>query len=122
MCGGGGNQTFTIIFTATKENQFPPVINDGANISNPGSDDNFVTDVTLGSTIIFRAGGDITSIDGITVEAGGNVFSDGPKKQDDGTWQGTIENSSSVLESGYSLTYTIAGEQYTQDPKLRIKQ
>ncbi|MBP6695943.1 MAG: hypothetical protein KA161_12500 [Saprospiraceae bacterium] len=119
MCG---NDTFKITFTATKDNPKPPVISDGKNISDPGSDKDFVTEVTQNATIIFLFGGDITSIESVSVEPGVDIFSQNPSPQKDGTWQGTIGNSTSSADTGYTVNYYVGDTLYSQDPKLRIKQ
>ncbi|MBK6362157.1 MAG: hypothetical protein IPF52_01180 [Saprospiraceae bacterium] len=121
MCGGG-NQTFTITFTATKANPFPPVINDGTKTSDPGNDSDFVTLVTTDSNVIIRAGGDISSIDNVTIEPGVDLFSQNPTKQSDGTWKGVVGSSTPNGDTGYNVQYTLNGISYSQDPKLRIKQ
>lgn len=122
MCGGSSTTTINIVITATKDDQFPPTLSDGNNTSTGSGDNDFTTNVKTGTVVNFTKAGDISSIDGIFFTGGTNVFSTGPTMQRDGSWQGTIGSFGDNLEEVYTIVYTIAGNQYKQDPKLRLNQ
>ena len=114
-----GTKSITITFSATNANQFPPTITDGTLTTSTESDDrNLTTDVGVGDTVIFQKGGDITSIDAITKTDGSNLFSTMPTARNG--WTGVIGSLASTTEESYSVTYTIGGVPYVQDPKLRM--
>lgn len=121
MCGSGpSTTTITITFSATKDNPFPPTISDGVHSSNTGPGDTaFVTSVKRGNNVVFKKDGDISSFTCLKATSG-NVFSDPPAPQPNGSWQGVIGNFGDNTEESYSITYVVNGTSYTQDPKLQI--
>lgn len=110
--------TITITISATSDAPFPPTIADPVNRTST-NDKNFVTDVKAGDTVIFQKGGDITEIIAITDNTKTCVFASGPNQQADGTWKGTIKSNSEDEES-YTITYSVGGTIYSQDPKIKI--
>lgn len=122
MCGGSRTTTINIVITATKDNQYPPALSDGNNTSTGSGDEKFTTVVTGGTVVNFIKAGDITSIDNVFYSGENKVFSSGPNQQKDGSWQGVIANLPNGTEEAYTIVYTVAGNQYKQDPKIRVNQ
>ena len=119
--------TKTIFIYATSSNPHPAIIFDSeGNLGNSNAEDKaLTTKVKNGDTIIWKVahGCDITSIDGITMKSGTDLFPSGITKQNTaGTkWEGTIGSNSDGTVESYSITYTVDGkQQYTEDPKLQI--
>jgi hypothetical protein len=101
---------------------FPPTLADdkgNVSITEP-ADQDMTTMVSPGDIMIWQKSGDISSIVAITETGGVDVFSINPAQQADGSWQATVGTMPSGSEETYSITYTIGGVTYTQDPKLRM--
>lgn len=122
MCGG--TPTVTITISASSETPYPPTIDDGTTrTSTVDGDKNLVTLVNSGSNMVFKFSGDISAITAINETDGTNVFKSPPTRNDDGSWQGTIDSLPVGTEESYSITYMVNGapdNPYTQDPKIKI--
>ena len=121
MCGGGPT-VHTITISASNANPKPPTLTDekGLTSSTDEGDRNFTTLVSNGQLVKWVKGGDVTDITGINQESGSNLFTAGPAKQSDGSWLGTIGNLAANSQESYSISYTVNGQNYTQDPKLKM--
>lgn len=79
------------------------------------------TDVQAGDEVEWVLGEGVDEITNIYPKSGSqNIFSDGPIKQEDGSWKGKVKDTVTGSES-YSIDYTIAGSAFSDDPKLDVK-
>lgn len=84
-------------------------------------DSNITTDVCCGDEVEWVIEGGIDEITNIYPKHGSkNIFSTGPERKEDGSWMGTVSSSVSGSEF-YSIDYKIAGQSYSDDPKLKVK-
>ena len=129
--------THTITISATNEKPTPLTIIDdeGHNAHTDEGDKALTTELDNRDVIVWIIDGesDITSIDAITQLKTRilnfnkiiQVFVNPPVPVDDnsGNWCAQIELESPWTELivEYTITYTVGGKQYTQDPKLQIK-
>jgi hypothetical protein len=125
MCTTGPSnpttKTITITISATTAVPWPLTISDGTSVgSTDGGDQNLVTRVNPGDTVVFKTAGDITAINAIQVKNGSpDLFSTDPTSSNG--WTGIIGAKNTNVES-YNIQYTVGGTVYTQDPKIAINQ
>lgn len=127
--------THIITIFATNSSPSPLIISDDENhtASTADGDKNLTTNLLDGDTIkwVNGFGSNISSIDAVTqgtVTFGGHTgkfpaFKAPPVKGDDGSWSAIAQLGQNItmVNIEYSITYTINGKQYTQDPKLQIR-
>lgn len=107
--------TITIAITYDSKQKLL-IFNDGKNI---GID--ITTVVQKGDFVIWKpaAFSDLSSLDNIIDSSKVNVFYPGPKKNADGSWQGTVTAAAGTSES-YFVLYTVKGLLKIQDPKIQV--
>lgn len=129
MCGGNNPTpptptivTHTLTVGASVAIPFPPTLTNESGFTSitEEADQNTTTVVSPGDIVIWKKSGNISSIDAVTETGGSDVFSIDPALQPGGTWKATVGTMPSGTVESYSITYTIAGVTYTQDPKLRM--
>tara|TARA_R100000935_G_scaffold8302_2_gene17350 strand:+ start:47867 stop:48241 length:375 start_codon:yes stop_codon:yes gene_type:complete len=123
MCPGPKPLPITITVSATTALPWPPGLSDGlTSVPIGGANDaDFTTEVVPGQQVIFVTAGDIIAITQIT-ESAGDLFSINPTPENNFT--GTIGPKKAILNSEYTLYYTVKGHEgtvYEQDPKLNMK-
>ena len=131
--------THIITISATTDNPTPLTISDdqGHSSSTHSGDASLTTEFTAkGDDVLFviDPNSDITSIDRIDVSplhilgVSITLFSALPRPSNDGTtnWYGQLlkqsDNWHGEVTEKYSITYTVNGQSYTEDPRIRIKQ
>jgi hypothetical protein len=113
-----------IYVRATKEKPSPPIIYDdeGNFGETEETDKELTTNLGPGDTVVWVKKGDVEKIDKIDVNSGQDIFIVDPEPQDDGTWQATTVGD---LQPGatceYLINYTVDGQPYSQDPKIRLR-
>jgi hypothetical protein len=115
--------THTITVSATVANPIPPSISDdeGHNANTAAGDAALTTLVGPGDVVTWQKGGNISSLDNIFEPVGTDLFIVDPSEENNGTWVGIIGSLPSGAEEAYSITYKVAGNTYTQDPRIRMQ-
>ena len=86
-------------------------------------DGSITTLVDPGDTVVWEivSGSGITAINDIYKKEGSlSLFSTGPSADANGTWSGVISANAKGEES-YSIKYTVGGNQYVDDPQLKVR-
>jgi len=112
-------KTITITISATTASPSPLTISDGTTVGSTDTDDqNLITKVNPGDTIVFKIAGDISEINAIQVKDGSpDLFSTDPTSRNG--WTGIIGAKVTSIES-YNIQYTVGGTIYMQDPKIQF--
>lgn len=112
-------KTITITISATTASPSPLTISDGTTVGSTDTDDqNLITKVNPGDTIVFKIAGDISEINAIQVKDGSpDLFSTDPTSRNG--WTGIIGAKVTSIES-YNIQYTVGGIIYMQDPKIQF--
>ncbi len=79
------------------------------------------TDVHTGDTVQWVLRDGIDEITGIQPKKGSqNIFSNGPARQEDGSWEGKVSKSAAGSEL-YTIDYKIGIHAFSDDPKIKVK-
>jgi type II secretory pathway pseudopilin PulG len=119
---GESTEAHTVTVSATIQNQFPPSLSDdeGHQADTADGDKNMATLVGPGDVVTWQKGGNISSLDNVFETGGTDFFIVNPSQENNGTWVGIVGSLPSGTEEEYSITYTIQGNSYTQDPRLKM--
>lgn len=92
--------------------------------ANTGPGDAAMTTIVgPGDTMTWKKAGNISSLDNIFEKTGTNsdLFIIDPSQENDGTWVGIVGSMPSGTDEAYSISYQVAGNPYTQDPRLIMR-
>lgn len=115
-------EAHTVTVSATTANPFPPSLSDdeGHQADTAEGDKNMTTLVGPGDSVTWAKGGNISSLDNVFETNGVDLFIVDPSQENNGTWIGIVGSLPPGTEEEYSITYTVQGKSYTQDPRLRM--